>query len=354
LRAAALTVEGNGAGTKVIRSLFVSTREHVWPLAFVLAIALLCAQLSFRLRAETLAESYGAEFDVLLGRTRSEFQNRLLGPGLLATLRALFPESVGPRSLWYLFRFLQAAASFAVLYWAAFHLTGRRVASLLAVALVAYAYLWTPMTHYIELTGDFFDILFAALFVVCVLEQRWAALTAVVVLAALNRESATFAGILCAAVVVARYGIARPAWPRIALGLSYTALAAALVAGVRVAMSETFQPAQQIGILTTLETARTLLHPTGLVPMLAATTLPFAVLLARLPRPWMPEQKAIGAAVLVCFAITLVFGIISELRILLPLWTMLALLIVLAPTPRTDRQWVDALLAPGAAKGPVR
>ena len=78
--------------------------------------------------------------------------------------------------------------------------------------------------------------------------------------------------------------------------------------------------------------------------MLVATASPFGLLLARLPRPWMPEQKAIALALLACLAITPVFGVVSELRVLLPLWTMLALAIVLAPQPRTDRQWLDGLL----------
>lgn len=320
-------------------------REHVWPLAVVLAVALLCAQLSFRLRAETLLESYASEFELLRGRAVPEFQNRLLGPGLLAALRSIFPESVQPKSLWYLFRFLQAAIGFVVLYGAAFHLTGRKLASLLVVALVAWAYVWTPMTHHIELTGDFFDIAFAALFVVCALGERWIVLAAVIVLCAFNRDSAAFAGILMGSVMLFRYGIGPRNWPKLALSASCVVLGAAVVTGLRMGMAESYRQSQHIGILQTLETAHALLHPTGLVPMLAATALPFALLLACQPRPWMPEQKAIALATLACFCITLVFGVISEMRVLLPLWTMLALAIVITPQPRTDRQWLDGLLA---------
>ena len=349
-------VTGNSVqGRIVFRTILLSVRRHAWPLAIVLAVALLCAQLSFRLRSGTLADSFAAEFELLRGRAAlPEFQNRLLGPGLLAALRCLLPETMAPRSLWYLLRFLQAIIGFVVLYAAAFHLTGRRLASLLVVALVAWAYVWTPMTHPIELTGDFFDIAFAALFVVCAVEERWIVLGAVVILAALNRDSATFAGILSAAVMVFRYGIAPRIWPKIALSLAYTVLAVAVVTGVRMGMAEVYRPNQHIGILTMLKSVHALLHPTGLVPMLAATALPFGILLARLPRPWMPEQKAIGLALLVCFAITLVFGIVSELRVLLPLWTMLALAIVITPQPRTDRQWLDALLAPPGGSRAVR
>ena len=174
------------------------------------------------------------------GRAPPEFQNRLRGPGLLAALRALLPESVQPRSLWYLFSFLQAAIGFAVLYGAAFQLTGRKLASLLVVVLVAWAYAWTPVTHHIELTGDFFDIGFAALFVVCALGERWIALAVVVVLCALNLDSAAFAGLLAASVMASRYGIAPRCWPRIVLGLSRTVLGAAVVAGVRIGMAESY------------------------------------------------------------------------------------------------------------------
>jgi hypothetical protein len=71
-------------------------------------------------------------------------------------------------------------------------LTGRRLGALCAVLLVAYAYVWTPMTHHLEYTSDFFDnpLHCAHGLVYCAKNGRFFAIVRRV--SALNRESAAF------------------------------------------------------------------------------------------------------------------------------------------------------------------
>jgi hypothetical protein len=72
-----------------------SGRGDIWTILFVLSIALLCAQISFRLRADTLISTFHLELDALQGRARyPEFQNRLLAPGVLAGLQWLLSATV--------------------------------------------------------------------------------------------------------------------------------------------------------------------------------------------------------------------------------------------------------------------
>jgi hypothetical protein len=326
-------------------ALATAIRINAVPLLIVLSLAVLSAQLSFRLRADTLLESFHLELDALRGHARyPEFQNRLIAPALLAALRWLMPENMPDRAVWYLSRILQAAVAWWVLYGVCLHLTGRRSAGLVAVGLVTFAYLWTPMSHPFEYTSDFLDVMFAALMVLCALEERRLALAVAVVLAALNRESAAFAGIVWLSLLAARHGLTARRAGDVALGLLYIALAAAVVLGVRLAVSAHYDPRQQIGLLEFLEDLHALGHPTGVVPMLFFTLLLYGACLARLPRPWTAEQKGLILAAALCTAISSIFGILGELRVLLPSWVMLAIAIVIGRRPQSDREWVASLL----------
>lgn len=332
-------------GALEMQDLKAAIRANAVPVLLVVALGVLCAQLSFRLRAETLASTFQLELEALHGRARfPEFQNRLIAPGMLAFLRWLLPAGMPDRSVWYLDRLLQAALAYCVLYGVCLHLTRRRMAGLLAVALVTFAYVWTPMTHHLEYTSDFFDVIFAALIVACVLEERRTALALVVVVAALNRESALFAGVIWMTMVAVRHGIRMAPWRQYLLGVFYIALAAAVILAVRIGISEHYNPRQQLGILEFLVDIHIMLHPTGITPMLFFTSLLFGACLARLPRPWMPEQKGLLVAALICAVISGTFGIISELRVFLPCWVMLAIAIVITPRPQTDQEWIRSMV----------
>jgi len=224
--------------------------------------------------------------------------------------------------------------AYLAIYFAAFALTNSATRSIAAIVLVAYAYVWTPMTLAWELPSDFFDMAFIAIAAVFALRLRLWWLVALVFVASFNRESAAFGGVLwiCSAVLVARRGWAFTWLP----GLGLIALTAAIVLTLRATLSGQSAGGQQVGILTMLEHPQWLIHPTGSGPMLLATALPFAAGLARMARPWRAEQRALVAAAVVTAMITVVFGITSELRVWLPCWVMLALALSMANFPRVQ------------------
>ncbi len=319
------------------------SHSRLLALLFVLCLAMLSAQLSFRVRDDRLDEDIRAEFAVLDGKpTHLEFQNRVIAPASLWLLRRVLPAGVADHSVWYAARFLQAAAGYLLLYAAVMALTGGRLRALAATSLVAYAYVWTPLTHPWEYTSDFLDIGLTALMAWMAVRQRPLAMAGAVALAALNRESAAFGGLLWMALVAAHHGADLRQWRRLLTGGLFCLLAAAVVLAVRHAFG-TQGVSQQIGIFELLNHWRWLLHPTGSVPIFAATVLVYAVLLLRLPRPWLADQRGLLWGALASAAITLVFGIAAELRVWLPCWTMLAIALTLGPPGQSDRDWLLGL-----------
>lgn len=319
-------------------------RNNAVPIALVLSLAFLSAELSVRLRADTFAERFASELATLHGQaSRFEFQNRILAPGLLLFFREIFPPGVADRSVWFASRVVEASMAYVVLYAVAFRLTGGRLRALLAVALVAYAYVWTPMSHAWEYTNDFLDILFTATFVGLALAGQRILLGIMAALAAMNRESAAFAGVIWMALAALRYRPWREHWRKFVPGVVYMALAGAIVAGLRYGLGHGLRPQQQLGAVETFMEWRWIVYPDGAFPMLVAMVLAFAVVLRGLPRPWTIDQKGLLAGASACAVITLVFGIAGELRVWLPCCVILSLLAVAGANGQSDRQWMLSL-----------
>ncbi len=322
--------------------------RHGLAIVFALCLALLCAQLSFRVRGDTVDFDFKSELDILKGQARyPEFQNRVIAAGSLWLMRRVIPASIPDRSVWYAARTLQAAVGFLVLYAVVISLTGGILRALSVVSLLTYVYAWTPLSHPWEYPSDFLDIGFVALMASFAIRRQAPAMAVTVALAALNRESAAFGGVLWMAVTAAHRGWPRRRWTWRQIrpfvpGLLFVALAAAIVVGVRLALGSA-APRQQLGIIELIMRWRWLLHPTGAVPMMAASVFVFAVLLRRLPRPWLADQRGLLWATLAFAAITMVFSIASELRVWLPCWTALAIALVLGPPGQTDREWMLSL-----------
>lgn len=244
-------------------------REHAIAVVLVLSLALLSAQLSVQLRAETLPGTLVAELGALRGYPRyPEFQNRVLSPLMQLALREMFPANVSDKSVWFALRVLQAAVSYLVLYWVVFRVTGGRLRALAAAALVCFAYAWTPLSHPWEYTSDFLDILFMSLFIGLALAERSILLTFVVIVAATNRESAGFAGVIWLALATVRYGPWPEEWRRFAWGVFYMALAAAVVVALRVWLSADYKPRQNVGLWGAVLEWRWIFHPDGAFPLL--------------------------------------------------------------------------------------
>jgi hypothetical protein len=319
-------------------------REHAIAVVLVLSLALLSAQLSVQLRAETLPGTLVAELGALRGYPRyPEFQNRVLSPLMQLALREMFPANVSDKSVWFALRVLQAAVSYLVLYWVVFRVTGGRLRALAAAALVCFAYAWTPLSHPWEYTSDFLDILFMSLFIGLALAERSILLTFVVIVAATNRESAGFAGVIWLALATVRYGPWPEEWRRFAWGVFYMALAAAVVVALRVWLSADYKPRQNVGLWGAVLEWRWILHPDGAFPLLIAMAVSYLALMRSLPRPWTPDQVGLCLAAAVILVLCFIFGIFGELRVFLPVCVLLSFAAVIGANGRSDQEWLRSL-----------
>ncbi len=326
---------------KVIQQL----RANAVPLALVLSFAMLSAQVSYRIRSDHLMVMFNADMAVLQGKAIiPEFQNRVLGPLMLTAMRDLLPASLADKSVWHLMRLLQAMVAYSVFYTILLQLCGSRARAVVIVGLLAYAYLWTPMTSIDELTSDFFDIMFVASFAYLALRERPLALAAVVIVASANRESGLFAAIIWGSVAGMRHGWRLANWRKFLPAVALLVLGSIVVYAIRTGLAPDMKMRQFIGGLYTLALWRKALTMDGGMPMLAATILAFGLFLRALPRPWSNDQKALALASALCAAITLVFGIWYELRILLPSWTLLAMVCALPARDQAAGNWLANLL----------
>lgn len=320
-------------------------RTHVVPVLLVLSLALLAAQVSYRLRDANLLIMYDADMAVLRGQAIiPEFQNRVLGPLMLTFMRDVLPAGLTNKTVWHLMRIVQAAIGFVVLYSVAFRLSGRRVSAVGIVALITYAHLWTGMTSIEELTSDFLDIMFMSLFVALSLAERPILLMLCVIVASANRESGLFAAVIWASVAGLRYGFHPHNWKRFLSAVIVFLIGSATVAAIRYGLAPDMKMRQFIGAIYTIGVWRKALTMSGGIPMLVATVLAFYLALRALPRPWTNDQKGLFVAAMACLAITLVFGIWFELRVYMPSWTILSLVLALGLKDMPEGTWLARLL----------
>ena len=296
----------------------------------VFCCAFISAQLSFRLRQSTTIEMIENDRAILAGRaTLPEFQNRILAPAAFAALTTITAGRLSDLQVWKTARLLWAVIAFAIVYVCAARLTGNREGrALAACALLAYAYAWTAMMHQWEVSFDFPDMAFIALMVFFSILDRLAAVFVVATLAAFNRESAAFGGIILAAQAWSRKDVSRN---RIAWGALCTATSLILVDLIRWLVSGQHTQRQMLGLLVTIREWRWLLLPYGAGTSGLAMFLPLALLLKRQIEPWTPTQRGLLIAAAVVTAITSVFGNVGELRVLLPVYVVLLFVFVLAP-----------------------
>ena len=313
-------------------------------MALVISCALLSAQLSVRLRLPLQDRVFADELATLQGHARRpEWQNRVMAPALLWLVREEAPANLGSAQVWAVTRFLEAAISFLAIYAIVLRLTGSRLRALVVVFLLTYAYVWTPLTLAYEMSSDFFDLMFTVAFAALALSRRFIVLAFTAVVAAANRESAAFGGLIWLGVASMRYPWRLSYWHKFLPGVICIALAAAVVIGLRYGLGGGQRLRQFLGIQVTINYWHRLLSPFGSMPGLLATGLVFVLVLRNLPKPWVAEQKGLLAAAIVCAAVTLTFGVLFELRILLPCWAILSVLAVIGSRELDDRQWLATL-----------
>ncbi|HEY5315459.1 MAG TPA: hypothetical protein VIK18_23210 [Pirellulales bacterium] len=315
-------------------------REKVFAVAVVLCTAFISAQFSYRLRAESAPVIIVETLGTLQGKPSvPEFQNRLIFPILLAAGRAVAPASTSDVNVWKAVRLLTALVGFAVAFACMQSISGSWFRATIGCVLLGYGYLWTVCGYPFERPSDFLDLAFIALFVWLALRGRYGWLAAMTVLGSFNRESSAFSGLIVIGLSLARYRFSPAAWKGFAIGGCYVALAFITVTITRRCFHG---PAlhQQLGVLEVIEHWRRALLPYGPMAIMVAMLAPLTLMLCNFRGCFSIRQRGLLLGCLGCFLVTGVFGIIFELRVLLPCYLILLCVLVLDETNDDDRAWM--------------
>lgn len=268
------------------------------------------------------------------------FQNRLLFPALLVGFEKLTPFDIGESYL--LVRLATAFACLWVFAWVAQRLSPSLSErdQWLSLLLLFYSLIFTFNFPPGEGTSDFPDGMFIALFALAALKRRYGMLAALSLLAAFNRESAAFSGVIW---VFANLQLAdkRSQQFRVLVEGGVLSVATyAVVILIRHAFSDYDLSLQQQQFVTALSglaahLRQFLQHPTpsSWPVLLGACLFPFAVVLAQTSALDDIERRLLAAAAALA-AISLVFGLINELRVFIPS----LILVNLAATHRLARR----------------
>jgi hypothetical protein len=253
-----------------------------------------------------------------------EFRNRILVPALVKLVIAAGRQQ--PVTAYFAVRVLCAFTMFAFVGWyAATAASPRAVLPLLSVlALILVA----SFNHPLEFPSDYLDVLFTTTFVYAARSRRVVVAIAAVVIGVTARESAAFAGVIwwfCASGPRARRALVGAALVVVAM-----AATTALRYEFHVAGGSVFN---SIAVQGSLQSVGRSLFTNPAPQLWSLGLIAIAVLLWHwldLARSWAPIDRAALRAAAVVLAITLVFGVIHELRIYMPVVTC----VLLAGVPR--------------------
>lgn len=289
-------------------------------------------------RQENRPEIIQMQFDLLQGQDYvingrplylAAFQNRILFP--LLFVNAARPGLLNVNDTYLLLRIITATLALWAMFWAARGLGN--VSSKLAAGgmlLVAYGLICTFGYNW-EHPTDVLDVMFMAGIVWATATHRLAFALLIALAAATNRESAAFAGVLWGF----SYGLNerwRPNFSELGRAALLVAVPFALVLGLRYA----FGGARAVVNETQLITAFTSLQndfntltdyttPFSWLALGFAMFVPPLLWLASNWRTMVPIQRRLVYAAAALGGITFWFGILSELRIFLPILVILVL-----------------------------
>lgn len=267
------------------------------------------------------------------------FQNRLLFPALMVGFEKLTPFAIGESYL--LVRLVTAFACLWVFAWTARQLSPQLSFRdrLLSLMLLFYTLIFTFNFPPGEGPSDFPDAMFTALFALAAFKRRYGVLAALSLIAAFNRESAAFSGVIW---VFANLRLSEGRLHQLRTLLEGGILSMATYAAVlsirHIFSDHAILPHQQ-QLVTALPhlialVKQFLAHPTpsGWPLLLGACLVPFAVVFTKFSALDDTEKRLLYAAVTLA-AISLVFGLINELRVFIPS----LILVNLAATHRLAR-----------------
>jgi len=261
-------------------------------------------------------------------RDLPEFRGRVLFPTLLVVSQRL---GIGSEGAWFL---IWRVTTAFVLFLLLLRLTPGPW-PWVALAGALFAYLLILSFNGGEQPTDFPDVAFTLGFCALALRRSYGWLVLVTILAGTNRESAAFAGIIWCCL----HG-----WPLKWRELGWGALLSVVGYGVALALRHQFaipgesDRVQTIGLMWLPRLVREFLQyptPSSWPVLLAAALIPVAWMLwAQRQLRTQLEHRLIGAAVIVG-GVTLLLGIPNELRVFLPMLTILSYAALLTG----DRIW---------------
>jgi hypothetical protein len=198
--------------------------------------------------------------------------------------------------------------------------------TVIGAALISYLAVLS-FNHPWEHPSDFLDVLFAVVFCALVVQQRPLALAAAAALAATNRESAVFAGLLWMCV----HGLNEDGRPRVSelgrgafIGVAVYALVLALRRWFAISSAPHMQTAAILDIPTLV--SRFIQHPNPFdwPVLLSASAAPLLLLWHHHRERLNRDAKRLLWASLAIAAITCVFGMLDEVRVFLPCFAVAA------------------------------
>jgi hypothetical protein len=303
-------------------------------------------------RVQTRAEQVDNQFAILERRplhfdhnptAMNMWRNRILFPLALKAVDAM--QVVPLRQAYVLVRFLTAWAALLI-FWL---LIERTCAAPVAVCLagtsvLAHGLIITFLSYTRDVPSDFLDVGFTAAYVWCCLKGRRALLVGLILFGATNRESAAFAGIIWFGLRGIREG--RLQWNESIFGGAMCCLGygAALMLRQAFALADPAYsgPQQDFALLSVVEHSRKFLGTLSLNgwPLLgmAMLGLPVIVILQHRARLGATGAGLLAAAGMITF-VTMIFGIISELRVFIP--TLVVLVYVAAVISHAPCPWAS-------------
>jgi hypothetical protein len=323
-------------------------------LMMIVCLAFMACRFSYGMRAETVHEMISESYATLGGEgaCTPEFKSRILFPAALKLARLLAPKSVDDVDLWKGLRLLTALAAFGCCFACIKALTESSTRAIVACMFLEYTYLWTVTTHQWEHPTDFLDIAFTSIFALLAIRERYGWLLAVTLLASLNRESAAFSGLIVIGLAIAQHGISRAAARKGLIGVACIALAYGTVTVIRLYSLDATQIQQQVGLLTTLEHWRRALLPFGAGTAFLAIICPYLIAFRNLSGTESSNRRGLLLGCLGCLGVTLVFGIVFELRVLLPCFVLLIFALAMSAPDDSDQQWLARLFGARADDQP--
>jgi len=325
------------------------TREIIVSLVFVACLALGVVFVSSYLgdRQKFRGEIIQMQFDLLQGKDYvlngrpmylPAFQNRVLFP--LALYAVTQSKLLDANDAFLLLRLLTAFLALATMWWAARGISNCSPklaaggALLLAFSLIfTFQFAWEHPT-------DLLDVFFVALMTLATVQKRLLLLLGIALVAALNRESAAFAGVLWA------FCYALDEKRRVQFGeISRAVILIVAPYAAALALRYAFGGARAVGFSTQMVTALTSLQndikiltdyftPFNWLTLAIALFIPPLLWLAVNWRTTIWLQRRLVYAALFLILISFLFGIVSELRIFIPSVVILVLMGVWSETPR--------------------